>query len=208
MRFSASGIATILAFVAPATAQGLSEGLSASLERYPSFSIFRSLLAADPGTFNTAVSKRSDDLTVFIPTDEAFKKYLDASGIKDISSIDSKALEDFFAYHVADKAFKGSDFDVKGGLVFPTLLEDETYNNRSAGDQLKALYGNDADGQVLFAKPTSETGGAKKFRRQAAGGSVILRAGLGQDVEMTVLDGTWGNKSSNSFQSINQYVGQ
>lgn len=204
MRLSASGVAATLAFVVPAAAQGLSEGLGASIEGYPSFSIFRSILASDPTSFNSAVSKRSDDLTVFIPTDEAFKKYLDASGIQDVSSISSEDLQNFFAYHVADKSLKGSDFDAKGGLVLPTLLEDEKYNNRTAGDQLKTLYGNDADGQVLFAKPTTETGGTKRFRRRTGSGSVTLRAGLGQDVEMTVLDGTWGNKSGNSFQSIDQ----
>lgn len=204
MRFSASGVAATLAFVAPAAAQGLSEGLGASIEGYSSFSIFRSILASDPGTFNTAVAKRSDDLTVFIPTDEAFKKYLDASGIQDVSAISAEDLQDFFAYHVADKSLKGSDFNAEGGLVVPTLLEDEKYNNRSAGAQIKALYGNDADGQVLFAKPTTETGGAKRFRRRSEAGSVTLRAGLGQDIEMTVLDGTWGNKSGNSFQAIDQ----
>lgn len=205
MRFSTCGVVgATLAFVAPTVAQGLSKDLSASLDKYSTFSVFRSLLDNAPDSFDTALAKRTDDMTVFVPTDDAFQKYLTASGIQSVSDISSKDLEDFFAYHIADKALKGSDFSDQGGLVLPTLLEDEQYNIRDAGPQILNAYGQDATGQVLFA--TADTGSSKKLRRQSDTDkpSVTLRAGLAQDVGMTALDGTWGSDKNSTFQAINQ----
>ncbi|KAH6884601.1 FAS1 domain-containing protein [Thelonectria olida] len=203
MRFSLS-FAANLALLAVANAQS-AELLSTALEDYDDLSLFRNLLAASPQALQNAITGKSTNITVLIPTNDAISAYLKSSGIQDVSSLGSSQIEIFFAYHIMSASLKSTDFDDDRGAVVPTLLKKSEFNNRTAGAQLTKEYGAGATGQVLVAGSAKSS--SRRIKRQDfKGPSVTLRAGLAQDAQMTAIDGSWGPKKVNTFQVVDSVL--
>ena len=202
MHVSLSRASAAVALLALASAQ-VEQSLSSSISQYPSLSLFRSLLKAAPDDFDTVLTKKSTNITILIPTDDAISKYLSSSGVSDISELKPDDIQTFFAYHVMAASLKASDFENPDGITVPTLLQGQQFNNRTAGTGLQQAFGKDADGQVLFASMKKDTG-KRRSKRDLNGPSVTLRAGLAQDVEMTAVDGEWGPDKANTFQTVDK----
>ena len=200
MSFILRNCAAIVALSALTGAQSPGKELQSALQPYSSLSTFRSLLDAAPNSLDAVVSDRTN-ITVLIPTDDAIADYLNKTGITDLTKITSNELQNFLSYHTLTASLQGSDFSDRGETV-PTLLKDEKFNNRTAGEFLQQAFGKDATGQVLFA--TKEGDSVSKRKRQDAGAKVQLRAGLAEDAEMTAVDGAWGPNNGSTFQIVNK----
>ncbi|KAM0364653.1 hypothetical protein ACHAPY_010860 [Fusarium culmorum] len=97
-----------------------------------------------------------------------------------------------------------SDFENPRGLSVPTLLQNSQFNNRSAGPQIQSQFGKGSDGQVVFASRQDRND--KRADDDLGGPTVMLRAGLAQDVKMTAVDGSWGTNNINSFQIVDKVL--
>ncbi|CAM1500396.1 Fc.00g095580.m01.CDS01 [Cosmosporella sp. VM-42] len=205
MQFSLCRASAAVALLALASAQ-VEQSLSGSISQYPSLSLFRSLLKAAPDDFDTVLSKKSTNITILIPTDDAITKYLSSSGVSDISELKPDDVQTFFSYHIMAASLKSTDFeDRPDGMTIPTLLQGQQFNNRTAGSGLEQAFGKAAGGQVLVAS-TAKHSGKRRSKRQLNGPSVTLRAGLAQDVVMTAVDGEWGPDNVNSFQTVDNVL--
>ncbi|POR31817.1 Uncharacterized protein TPAR_07981 [Tolypocladium paradoxum] len=179
------------------------ELLSGALKDYADLSLFRSLLSAFPKSLQSVVANKNTNITVLVPTNNAFTTYLSNSGISDVTKLGSEEIQTFFSYHILSASLKSSDFDDDRGMAIPTLLQEEKYNNRTAGPELMREFGNGATGQILFA---SSSNSSSRMRRQSTSPTVMLRAGLGQDALMRAVDGAWGPNKVNSFQIIDSVL--
>ncbi|KPM45238.1 hypothetical protein AK830_g1358 [Neonectria ditissima] len=202
MRFSPFGTLASLGLLALTNAQDTPDDLASAISQYPGLSLFRSLLLASPDDLTTALSKKTTNITVLIPTDDAINQYLSSSGVSNLTELRAEDVQTFFQYHVMTASLKGSDFQSPRGVTVPTLLQKEEYNNRSAGPVIHQQYGAGAEGQVLFASAQNSS----KAKRQSTGSTVDLRAGLAQDAQMTAVDGSWGPKQANSFQIVDSVL--
>lgn len=191
-----------LVFLSFTNAQTLPEDLANAIANYSSLSLFRSLIITAPQALSQSLSNKSSNITVLIPTDDAFKSYLQDSGVSDVTELNQTDLQIFFSYHILSASLVSSDFDNPRGLSVPTMLDDSQFNNRSAGPQIQSQFGKDAGGQVVFASKEKNIG--KRANKDLNGPTVILRAGLAQNVRMTAVDGSWGAKNVNSFQVIHK----
>lgn len=204
MNASLRNVVSFLALCTLGGAQSLHQELRDAISGYTSLSTFSSLLEVSPESFDQVLEGRTN-VTVLVPTNDAITDYLKTSGQTDVTKIKDEDLKTFFLYHTMVASLKSAAFDGTGGLTVPTLLEDKAYNNRTAGEGLEAQFGANATGQVLFAGKVEEKS-SKAKRQSGAGGTVQIRAGLAQDVEMTTVDGSWGPNNSSTFQIIDKYA--
>jgi hypothetical protein len=82
-------------------------------------------------------------------------------------------------------------FSTRRGVTVPTGLSGPTYDNRTAGDALissSAITGNN-DGQVVLIAPNTTSTSFKAGQLTAPG--AFVQSGLGHQVNLTTLDGTW-----------------
>ncbi|KAK7419048.1 hypothetical protein QQX98_003550 [Neonectria punicea] len=204
MRLSLSGTLASLALFAFADAQTIPDELASAISDYPDLSLFRSLLLSSPDGLTTALAKKTTNITVLIPTDDAITKYLSTSGVSNLTDLNAEDVQTFFQYHTMAASLKAADFESPRGMTVPTLLQEEKFNNRSAGPVMQQQFGAQAEGQVLVA--SAQNSSSSKAKRQSSGPTVDLRAGLAQDAEMTAVDGSWGPKDANSFQIVDNVL--
>jgi transforming growth factor-beta-induced protein len=186
-----------LGLLQPALCQRAGQ-LAAAIASYPDLSSFKSLLDSSSKHFDGILSgDSSKNITVLIPTNEAFTKYADNNQNNPVTSLPDSNLTILMQYHIIDAAVTSTTVKAPRGITAPTLLKDTQYNNRSGGAQLAADYGaGAAQGQVLFISP-DPINPVRLRVRQAT--SVSLRGGLAQTGVMQVLDGQW---PGGYFQSI------
>lgn len=189
-----------LALLDLAVAQDARQSLKSSIEEFPQLSIFASILDAAPRSLQNVVQAQSENITVMIPDNDAITSYFTTNGVTSVGDLRDEDIESFLSYHVLVASLKSADFDDKPrGQVIPTLLKEEEFNNRTAGPQIRQSFGEDATGQVLFALQNQ-----RSSKRQNENPSVTIRGGLGQDVQMTAVDGEWGPDNVNTFQIVDR----
>ncbi|KAG5805389.1 hypothetical protein H9Q74_010986 [Fusarium xylarioides] len=192
-----------IALLSLANAQDVSENLAGAIADYDSLSLFRSLLGAAPQVLAETLSSQGSNVTILIPTDNAIKSYLKDSSISDVTELNQTLLQVFFSYHSMAASLSSTDFDDSRGLSVPTLLKSEEFNNRTAGPQIQSQFGNSADGQVVFASRVQK---GKRADGDISGAIVNLRAGEEQNVKMTAVDGSWGEKNASRFQIVDKVL--
>jgi transforming growth factor-beta-induced protein len=164
----------------------------------------------NPNTSTTGISK----YTILVPSNNALTTYQTSTG-KSLTSLPASDLSIILKYHVLVAPLTETNFTVERGITVPTLLTDEQYNNRSAGDQLARAFGaRAASGQVLYFSSeeiASTSAASSVFKskrrvlvRQANAGAVNLRAGAGEIASVDVVDGTWDGGNFQIVSSILQ----
>jgi len=185
------------------------EQLSDAIEKFPELFLFRSLLAKAPSDVDIAFDGKEKGITVLVPTNDAIGSYLVDQNVTTLDDVGPEELKAILEYHVMDAPLKGDDFDGPRGIVIPTRLTDEKFNNRSAGELLRDKFGDSGLGQVLFAlkeKTSMRTLRSRQELGTLTGPLVKIRAGLKQDVKMTAVDGTWGPEKLNTFQVVDKVL--
>ncbi|KAF5615868.1 transforming growth factor-beta-induced ig-h3 [Fusarium sp. NRRL 25303] len=203
MRNSFSIKAAGFALLSLVNAQDVSENLAGAIADYNSLSLFRSLLSAAPQVLSETLSSQGSNVTILIPTDNAIKSYLKDSSISDVTELNQTMLQVFFSYHTMAASLSSTDFSASRGLSVPTLLKSEEFNNRTAGPQIQSQFGNNADGQVVFASRVQK---GKRADGNISGAVVNLRAGEEQNIKMTAVDGSWGEKNASRFQIVDKVL--
>jgi hypothetical protein len=173
------------------------QDLVSALSLYPETSNFRDRVS---DFLDALPANLQRNFTLLVPSNTALKTFYDANG-RNLSDLPIETRHAYLRYHVLVGELTSAKFSAAAadrGLTVPTLLKDQKYNNRSAGPELTALFGSNADGQVLFiAKDLSATGTgsskkAKRFRvRQVEAGGQQVRGGLGENATITAVDGVW-----------------
>ncbi|OIW31580.1 FAS1 domain-containing protein, partial [Coniochaeta ligniaria NRRL 30616] len=173
----------------------LAQDLPSALSKYPETSTFQGLISQVPGGVSSLLPSgitpnSTEGVTVIIPSNKAFEAFLNASNLANITSVPLDKLVNIFQYHIMYAKLTSTNFSSPDGLIVPTLLKDQIYNNRSAGADLINTYGADAaQGNVLYV--SKDPVNPVKFRVRQQGSSVALRGGLGQDGVVTAVDGSW-----------------
>ena len=163
------------------------QSLLSALTSYSQTSVFQSLLQTVGGNLSSILPAEPLGYTLFVPSDAAFTQYSRDKGVS-LSQIPPASLLNLLQYHAGVGKLTSKEFASTAGLTVPTLLKDEAFNNRSAGAELQQVYGNNANGQVLFIS-ASPLGRAKFLIRQAS--PLQLRSGLGRITTMDAVDGVW-----------------
>jgi fasciclin domain-containing protein len=179
--------------------------LTTALEKYPNLSNFTAFLNINPTVFDGLLSGNGSKFTLLIPSDTAITSYQSSTG-SSLSALPQSQILPLLSYHVLSAPIVGTNF-TQNGLVVPTLLTDEKYNNRTAGPALQAQFGNNANGQVLYFS-TEAIPSTRKLRikvRQAQGGgdTANVRAGVSEVAAVEVVDGVW---DGGVFQIVDQFV--
>ncbi|KAH8912022.1 FAS1 domain-containing protein [Coniochaeta sp. PMI_546] len=174
----------------------LTQELPAALSQYPEVSTFQGLISQVPGGVSSLLPSglspnSTKGVTVLVPSNNAFSNFLNASHLTNITSVPLDQLVNILYYHIMYAKLTSANFSAPNGLIVPTLLKDQLYNNRSAGADLINTYGADAaQGNVLYI--SKEPINPVKFRvRQQQDNSAALRGGMGQDGLINAVDGTW-----------------
>jgi uncharacterized surface protein with fasciclin (FAS1) repeats len=180
-------LAWISHFALGAQAQSFLKAISA----YPQLSNFTSLLKANPGLATSLLSfSASVPQTVLVPDDNAFLNFQKSTN-QTFSSQPQDYLQTVTQYHILNGNLSSQDFLHPAGITVPTGLTGPTYDNRTAGDALissSAITG-DNNGQVVFIAPNTTSTSFKARQLTAAG--AFVQSGLGHQVNLTTLDGTW-----------------
>lgn len=164
----------------------------AAISTYPQLSNFSSLLTTNPDVATGLLSfSASSPQTVLVPNDDAFLNYQAATG-QEITSSATDLLQKVVQYHTLDGSYSAESFSPQEGVTIPTLLTDETYNNRSAGAALSSVGATGAsggkNGQVVFIAP--QTGSTFTIRQLSSEGAFV-QTGLAARVNLTAVDGVW-----------------
>jgi hypothetical protein len=197
MRFSCFG-ALLLGLAQSAYAQN--GGLGAAIASYKQLSTFQGILQANPSFIGTIIPDSTTKYTVLIPNDDAFMKYANQTN-QTLTSMPVNTLLLIFKYHVMAAEMTKANSTTAQGLIVPTLLKDERYNNRTPGDALINAYGADAAaGQVLFVSRDPINPVKLRVRQN---GNLNLRGGKGLGAGLQLVDGQWNR---GYFQIVDTYV--
>lgn len=182
----------VLGILGSGSCQQLAQDLATAISNYTDLSSFRSALTSFPSLFDSVLPSSPTGVTVLIPSDDAFQKFLNQTGTE-LTSLPFSLLVATLQYHVLDAEMTSANFTAPRGVTVPTLLTDQQYNNRSAGAELIDTYGeNAAKGQVLFISPDPISPARLRVRQPSRRDTnVNLRGGLGQGGVMTAVDGVW-----------------
>jgi len=189
-------IASIVALTLGLGHSVLAQDLSTALSKYPEVSTFQGLISQVPGGVSSLLPSglspnSSNGVTVLIPSNKAFSTFLNASNLTNITGVPLDQLVNILFYHIMYAKLTSANFSSPDGLIVPTLLKDQKYNNRSAGADLINQYGADAAlGNVLYVSKDPINPVKFKVRQQQDGG-VALRGGMGQGATINAVDGTW-----------------
>lgn len=174
----------------------LAQDLPTALANYPETSTFQGLIGQVPGGVSGLLPSglspnSSNGVTLLIPSNSAFSTFSNGTNSVNITSLPLDQLLDILLYHIMYAKLTSANFSSPDGLIVPTLLNGQQYNNRSAGAELIKLYGADAaQGNVVYI--SQEPINPVKFRvRQQQNSGVALRGGMGQGATMNAVDGTW-----------------
>jgi hypothetical protein len=169
----------------------VAQDLDTILQGYPRADTFRQLLKTFPGGINVIVPPGSypNGVTLLIPDNAAFAKFASDSGVTSITQISQSVLLPRVQYHVMAAKLTSSNFSTPGGLIVPTLLKDQQYNNRTPGAELMQTYGPQAaSGQVLYISGDP----INPVRMRARQGSIAnIRGGIGAGANLDAVDGQW-----------------
>jgi transforming growth factor-beta-induced protein len=202
MRFASASV--VLALAKLGLSQAVGSELKNALKDHPETALFQGLLGISDTIITEVVGAKTTGLTFLVPDDTAVNDFMKLNNITDLTSIQPDALKTVFRYHVLVSNVSTSDYASALGLVVPTLLNEEKFNNRTAGAALKAQFGDDATGQVLyFSKDPIPTVSKRDDLENAI---VNVRAGLEQTAKIKVVDGTWGVSGSNKFQIVDKVL--
>ncbi|KAK1654399.1 fasciclin domain-containing protein [Colletotrichum phormii] len=177
------------------------QSLSTALSSHADLSTFNEILNSYPSIISNITAGTKNKVTLLVPTNDAFTKFLQQANISEITQLPVSQLLTVFRYHTLDAPLTASNFSAPRGITIPTKLRDELFNLRTPGPAMIDQYGDDAKGQVLFVSPS--TINPTKFRvRQATSSddhTASLRGGLGETAELTSIDGVW---DGGYFQSV------
>lgn len=181
----------------------LCQDLLVALSRYPELSTFSDVVRNLPGGLQSILpsgllSNSTRGVTILVPDNKAFLDFTKSVGIPDVLELPANQLLPLLSYHVLASNLTGEDMAAPDGLIVPTSLQGEQYNNRTAGADLIDKYGAEAArGQVIYlsSNPINPIGA-----RRAGPSSVNVRGGNGQDSSMKAVDGQW---DLGSFQIVN-----
>ncbi len=158
---------------------------------YATCSNFTNLYVNDPTLASLlATGSTTTPYTVLVPDNDAFVSYESFYGYP-ITALSSAHLQTLISYHIMVGDLNSGNFTNQKGLTVPTLLTGQTYNNRTPGSGLKDGFGGDAGGQVVYIFPALSSS------------EVLVQSGLGNNVTIRVIDGSWDN---GSFQEVTEYV--
>ena len=179
----------------------ISQDLLSSLTNYPQTTTFQALLKANATSASSFVpaSNSSKQYTIFVPSNSAFEKYASRHAGATLASLPQNDVLSLFRYHVTLGLVSAQNFSQPRGITVPTLLDGETYNNRSAGNALLARYGEEAKGQVLYISATKLS--QLKFRVRQTSSVADLRSGLGLVTQVEAVDGKW---DGGNFQIVDE----
>jgi hypothetical protein len=171
------------------------QGLSTALSSHPEVSTFRGLIDQVPGGVSSLLpsgisANSSKGVTVLVPSNTAFSTFLSASNLTNITSVPLNQLVNIMFYHIMYAKLTSANFSSPNGLIVPTLLKDQQYNNRSAGTELINQYGADAaQGNVLYV--SKDPVNPVRFMVRQQGSGIALRGGMGKGATMQAVDGAW-----------------
>ncbi|KAK2065461.1 fasciclin domain-containing protein [Colletotrichum caudatum] len=184
------------------SARQLQQSLSNELSKHADFSTFNKILASYPSIIDNVTAGAENKITLLVPTNKAFVNFIKQSNASDISQMSVDQVLTMFKYHTLDAPMTSKNFSSSKSITVPTKLQDPLYNLRSPGPALISQFGDKAQGQVLYVSRDA-INPAKLRVRQGSSSSddkvASLRAGLGQNAELTAIDGEW---DGGYFQSI------
>jgi len=202
MRFTTASV--IVGFAQVALSQGLGAILKDAIKNQEHTTLFQTLLDVGGSFIDDVVGDKREGLTILVPEDDAVDDFMKKNSITDFASFSQgDTLKTIFKYHVLASNVSQEDYAANLGLVVPTLLKDEKFNNRTAGSAITIKFGDDATGQVIYF---SKSPIATVSKRQGGGlenAIVNIRHGVEQTAKVTVVDGTWGDNRSNKYQLVN-----
>lgn len=199
MRFLQNFVLVVASITQLASARGQPlksrqiQSLSNALSQYADLSTFNSLINSQPSILGNITTGSDHKVTLLAPTNDAITNFLRQSNISDVTLLPADRLLAILQYHTLDAGLTTTNFSAPRGITVPTKLRDTIYNLRSPGPAIINQYGDEAQGQVLFV--SQDTINPAKFRVRQDSSSdkktANLRAGLGQNAELTALDGEW-----------------
>ncbi|KAK1753645.1 FAS1 domain-containing protein [Echria macrotheca] len=173
---SLATLGRIAAFASLAAADAASD-LSAALSGYPQLNDLRTLVDQLPSVVNTIIGDRGG-VTVLAPNDDAFQTYAVTNDGVQLFNASRDFLTNLLSYHILAADVTSSNFSSEKGITTPTLLQGQLYNNRSAGPEFVQTYGKDANGQVVYTRPSG-------------GHGYVLSGGDADNVTLTALNHQW-----------------
>lgn len=194
-------VSIIVALTVGLGQSALGESLSSALlNDYPdTTSQFRTAIALYPGGIEGLLpnggadipSNSSEGITVLVPTDAAFEKYLNTTNITSIGPDNVKQLTEVLQYHILYTKLNSTGLSADDGLIVPTLLYGDEYNNRTPGDALTSQYGEGiaSTGAPLYVSKDSIN--PVRFRVRQSNGGLGARGGMGQGGLIDAVDGVW-----------------
>jgi hypothetical protein len=172
----------------------LCQDLVVALSGYPDLSTFSDVVRNLPGGLQSILPSgllpnSTRGVTILVPDNEAFVDFTKSVGVPDVLDLPANQLLALLSYHVLASNLTGEDMAAPDGLIVPTSLQGEQYNNRSAGADLIDKYGAEAArGQVIYLSSSPiDPIGARRVRPS----TINIRGGNGQDSSMKVVDGQW-----------------
>jgi len=162
-----------------------------AISTLPQLSNFTNLYIKNPGLASLLTSgSTTPPYTILVPNNDAFIKY-ESFYRHPVTALSSDDLQTLISYHVMVDDVNSGNITNPEGLIVPTLLTGQTYNNRTPGPALEDSFGNDAGGQVVYIFPA------------VSSNTTLVQSGLGVNVTIQVIDGTWDN---GWFQEVTEYV--
>ncbi len=193
---AASGL--LAAMAGPASGQGSSNNVTTALVEaiagFSQLSAFSQLLTDNPTLLPSVIPANltGTAITVLVPSNAAFENFINQTG-HELGQLPLDQLTAIFKYQILAAAITAHNLTgAASGIVVPTLLTGQQYDNRTAGAQLLATYGQvAAQGNVLFVTPSAIAPAAAHLLRPRQSDSTTfnVRAGLGQTAKLAAVDG-------------------
>ncbi|RDW57500.1 hypothetical protein BP6252_13760 [Coleophoma cylindrospora] len=164
---------------------------------YPQLSNFTSLLTDYPVLASSLLSaSATSPQTILVPDNTAFLNYENLTGIP-VSAVPTTDLAPVIQYHILSGLLKSHNFAAPQGITIPTSLVGQKYDNRTAGAALSSVGATNGnhDGQVVFIVPKTNDSTTTLLVRQLSSAGAVVQSGLGQQVNLTAIDGTWDGGS-------------
>ncbi|KAF2002312.1 FAS1 domain-containing protein [Amniculicola lignicola CBS 123094] len=189
------------------------QSLIDAISKNPSLSNFTAFYTANTVFASAFFSNESMyPITFLVPSNTAFATFQNQTG-KSLTEIAPVDLLRIVQYHTLVSGLTTENFTSRPeGMTIPTLMIDETYNNRSVGVEMASKFGGPerSSGQVVFVKPATGSSPSKnKFRlktRQSGSGISGVRSGLGSTVNLTTTNGDEGKWDGGYYHIIDRLL--
>ncbi|KXH40939.1 fasciclin domain-containing protein [Colletotrichum salicis] len=130
------------------------QSLGDALSSHADFSTSNGILNSYPSIISNITTGTKNKVTLLVPTNDAFTKFLQQANISEITQFPVSQLLTVFRYHTLDAPLTVLNFSAPRGITIPSKLRDELSNLRTPGPAKIDQYGDDAKGQVLFVSPS------------------------------------------------------